>query len=469
MEPPNSVAAAALVQEMTMDVLASGGLIDWEQLTGQSKFVVDIVSVPIFSAIAGVLTNWTGILMMFAPTHFTGFYVPGVKTLFPFLPRKVQVLPVWAPGGIVGFQGFIPSRAEKMAAICVDKAISRIGNVKDFFHELDPDGIAAYVAQIAVADLRTIVTDVMEKEHPRLWRELTPEMREVLIQTIEAEMPAIVQRAFQKIGDQVDQLVDVTLLTVGFLRQNPEILRDIVQAAAAPELKFMVRIGLLGFPFGLVLALWVSMLDHFHPPVLSAIPNWGWVLLGATLIGIVVNILAVRVVFTPGTPQPRYKCLWKQALLAKRQHSAAADFGHVLAYRVLTIPNVADEVLNGPRGDRTRMMINHVIGQEIDRFLGPFRSTVRLAVGTKEFDTIPQSASAAALGFAPRVLADVEFNRAQAKKIDEFATEKLRALPPHEFMEMVYAAIEQDAWLLYVHGGLLGILVGAAHIAIFGA
>lgn len=98
-----------------MSVLAAG-IIDWEHVTGQSKFVIDIVSIPIFSAIAGVLTNWTGVLMLFAPTRFTGFWVPGLKTIFPFLPRKLQILPIFAPGGILGFQGFVPARAEKMAA-----------------------------------------------------------------------------------------------------------------------------------------------------------------------------------------------------------------------------------------------------------------------------------------------------------------------------------------------------------------
>ena len=48
-------------------------------------------------------------------------------------------------------------------------------------------------------------------------------------------------------------------------------------------------------------------------------------------------------------------------------------------------------------------------------------------------------------------------------------SEKLRQVPPAKFGEMLYAAVEQDAWLLYVHGGALGVLVGAAHILIFGA
>jgi hypothetical protein len=33
---------------------------------------------------------------------------------------------------------------------------------------------------------------------------------------------------------------------------------------------------------------------------------------------------------------------------------------------------------------------------------------------------------------------------------------------------MFYASVEQDAWLLYVHGGLLGLLVGGVHLLLFG-
>jgi len=71
--------------------------------------------------------------MLFAPTRFTGFYVPGLKTLFPFLPRKLQILPIFAPGGILGFQGFVPARAEKMASFISDKALVKIGSPSDFY------------------------------------------------------------------------------------------------------------------------------------------------------------------------------------------------------------------------------------------------------------------------------------------------------------------------------------------------
>ena len=85
-----------------MDFATTSGLIDWEHLTGQSKFVIDIISVPLFSAFAGLITNWTGVIMLFSPARFTGFHVPGLTRLFPILPRKVQILPIFAPGGILG-------------------------------------------------------------------------------------------------------------------------------------------------------------------------------------------------------------------------------------------------------------------------------------------------------------------------------------------------------------------------------
>lgn len=450
-----------------MSVLASG-LIDWEHLTGQSKFVIDIVSIPIFSAIAGILTNWTGVLMLFAPTRFTGFYVPGLKTLFPFLPRKLQILPIFAPGGILGFQGFVPARAEKMASFISDKALVKIGSPSDFYRELDPDALAARIASAGRPLLRPMVDELMRREHAQLWSDLPPRLRELLYRQLEARFPEITKRAFDQIGDNIEQLVDIKLLAVGHMRRYPELLKFIFYSMGAPELRFMTRIGVLGAPLGLVLALYLQV--HHSVPVVGLIPAWLLVLLGAAVIGIVVNIIAIKVVFTPGEPKPRYKCLWKQAKLAKRQPQAAADLGHVFGYTVITLENVTREVLDGPRGDRTRGLIEDMLRAEIASILGPIGSVVRAAVGAREFDAIQAGAAGGlVVDIAPVLTQDEEFTRAQSGRIEKFCTAKLRALSPGEFMDMLYSAIEQDAWLLYAHGGFLGIFVGAVHLLIFGA
>ncbi|WP_067648870.1 hypothetical protein [Nocardia harenae] len=450
-----------------MTALASGLFIDWEELTGQSKFVVELITFPIFAGLAGWLTNWTGVLMLFWPLQFRGVRIPGLSVLYPYFPRRVQVLPTFSGDGKqLGFQGFIPARAEKMASICVDMAILRIGSPRDFIRELDLDGIADYIAVLAREQVEPLVDELMERENPELWRSLPRAVRQLLYQRVDRELPALCRRAFESLGDNVDQLIDIKSFVIRYLRQNPTILKDLTTTIAAPELRFMVKIGLLGAPFGLLLALYLHL--HRTLPVISAIPAWAVVLLASAVIGVVVNMIAVKMVFEPGEPQPRYKYLWRQALLAKRQPQAAVDLAHILAYQVLTLPNLSAELLDGPNGDKTRQLLERLIAEEINRQLGRTTSVVRAAFGRRQFDNLKVTAAGAAVGLAPTLVEDAEFAHEQAKKIDEYAARKLVLMSPGEFMEMFYASVEQDAWLLYLHGAALGLGVGAIHLVLFG-
>ena len=106
---------------------------------------------------------------------------------------------------------------------------------------------------------------------------------------------------------------------------------------------------------------------------------------------------------------------------------------------------------------------------EVDHILGPTRALVRVAVGAREYESIRGGSTGAAVSVVPKLMDDLEFSERQAVKIDDFCTTKLRELPPEEFMEMLYSAVEQDAWLLYAHGGLLGLVVGVVHLIVFGA
>ncbi|MBF6248406.1 hypothetical protein IU471_33415, partial [Nocardia elegans] len=369
-------------------------------------------------------------------------------------------------GRRLGFQGFIPARAEKMASICVDKALLRIGSPRDFIHELDLDGVADYIAELARAQVQQIVDEVMYRENPDLWRAVPRQVKQVVYQRVEAQLPSLCRRAFDSLGDNIDQLIDIKSFVIRYLRENPTILKDLTTTIAEPELKFMVRIGLLGAPFGLLMALYLHV--HSGIPVLGWIPAWVVVLLASAAIGVIVNVIAVKMVFEPGEPQPRYKYLWRQALLAKRQPQAATDLAHILAYQVLTLPNLSAELLDGPNGDKTRQLVQRLIADEIHRQLGPTHSVVRAAFGRRQFDNLTVGAAGAAVGLAPSLVEDEEFAREQAKKIDEFATRKLRMLSPGEFMEMFYASVEQDAWLLYLHGAVLGLAVGGIHLVLFG-
>jgi len=445
-------------------MLSLAPIVDWEDLSGQSKFVVDMVTIPLFSAIAGLITNWTGVIMLFAPAQFTGFFVPGLQRVFPFLPRKVQILPLFAPNGILGFQGFIPCRAEKMSSLIVDKTISRIGRIEDFYTQLEPERLAERLADAARPEIRRLTIEIIERDHAALWRALPTMLQERVLRTVDAELTPISRHAFATIGDNIDELLDLKLMTVNYLRRKPELMRDIIRGMAVPELRFMVRSGALGLPLGIVLALALSAVHYTHLPL----PAWLIVVAGAAVIGVVVNVIAIKVVFEPGEPRPRYRYLWRQGLFARRQHEAAAQLSAMLATKVLTVENFSNELLHGAHGERTLALIGSSVSAEVDRILGPFKIVAHNSLGLVDVDALGQGAGVTLREFAPTLLDD-DLNRDEARKIDAYATQKLRSLPADEFGEMLYAAVEQDAWLLYVHGAILGVLVGAVHILIFGA
>ncbi|MEN4450107.1 hypothetical protein [Mycobacterium sp. SM3041] len=451
-----------------MTITVAGGLIQLSGSLALSPLWIDLITIPLFSAAAGVLVNWSGIFMLFSPVNFHGVYLPGVKTLFPFLPRRIQVLPLWAPGGIIGYQGFIPARGEKMAAMVVHNVVSKIGTPKDFVAEFAEASVIAHLVDLVNADLRPLVTRVMESEHPELWSQMSPGIRDMLIGRIEARMPWIAARAVEEGGDNADQLLDLRLLAVRVLTDRLDILNDVAKKLAGPEIRLMIRIGLLGLPFGLLLVLILH--SYRAVPIFNHIPSALVIIVGAMLIGMTVNLIAIKVAFEPAEPAPRYRYPWRQASLAKRQNDAAEDFGQMLANDILTIDNITRELLHGPRGDRTAKFIEHLVADEVDQILGVLKKSIQIAVGPKEFQAVLDSSSAVAADYTTTLVGkDEAFMTEQRARIAQFGTQKLRALPAKEFVDVIYAMIEQDAWLLYVHGAALGALVGIAHIALFGA
>src|SRR3954453_17904163 len=65
-------------------------------------------------------------------------------------------------------------------------------------------------------------------------------------------------------------------------------------------------------------------------------------------------------------------------------------------------------------------------------------------------------------------LSDPAFNREQSTQVHALFEERMRALDPHDFAEMMRSAMREDEGLLLLHGAVLGIVGGLAHVAVFG-
>jgi uncharacterized membrane protein YheB (UPF0754 family) len=420
------------------------------------RLLFELISIPLFTGVIGYITNWSGVLMLFKPVRYHGVRVPGLKLLYPFLPRRVQVIPVLSKDGKFGWQGIVPSRVDKMASIATDKALSKVGSISDFYQELEPDKIADQLLATAQAEIRGVVEQIMEREHPQLWRDLGPTLKEAVFTRVEQQLPSIVHEVTDEIGAHIDQLIDAKLMIIRYFREHPELMNSMFQDIGKKELRFMQNFGFyFGVPMGFILV-----------AVVRSYPYW-WVLpVGGVLIGYVVNYIGITMIFEP-IDERKVGPLRFQGLFLKRQPEASDVFAELIANKVITIENVGHELLHGPRSDRTHQMFEGVLRPAVDKALGPAQRGVRVAIGTREYDRIKASLATEAAGFTS-VFSDPTFNQQQAKKIRDFVARQMRKLSSEEFSELLRSAIKSDEWLLFVHGAVLGFGAGLIHLAIFG-
>jgi uncharacterized membrane protein YheB (UPF0754 family) len=414
------------------------------------------LTIPLFTGAIGYATNWSGVWMLFYPVRFAGWRVPGLSRLAPLLPRRIQQIPGVMQGG-VGWQGIIPSRAAKMGSISVDKGIAKLGSPADFYRQLDPEQIAQHICETAQEDIREVVDRVMEREYPDTWRGMPKRVREAVHTRVQQQLPDIVRSVTDEIGDHIDQLLDIKLMVIRRIEEKPEMANRIYLEVGRKELRFIINFG---FFFGALLGVPLVFLTN-------AYAHW-WVLpVGGVIIGYVTNWVALWMIFEPVEPH-RFGPLKLHGLFIRRQPEVSEVYGEIIAEDIVTLRNIGDELLHGPRSDRTRQMIEDSMRPAIDRAAGPARLAVQVALGSSQYETIRESVATEAVDYTMTPLTDPEFNRRQSAAVRELITDRMRELPHADFSELLRSAMREDEWLLLLHGAVLGFLAGCIHLLIFG-
>src|SRR3954465_4077338 len=409
-----------------------------------------------FSGFIGYATNWSGVWMLFNPLKFKGFRLPGLRPFSHVLPRRIQQIPGVMQGG-VGWQGIIPSRAAKMGSIAVDKGIAKVGSPADFYEKLEPQRIAEQILLTSRRDMRELVDRIMQREHPQLWADLPPRVREAMHERVQEQLPEIVREVTAKIGENIDDLLDVKLMVIRHIEAHPELANRIFLDVGKKELDFIVRFGgVFGFICGFPLIV-----------ITNAYPHW-WVLpvLG-TIVGWVTNWLAIWMIFEPNDPR-RIGRYTLQGLFLKPQPGVADVSATIVADNIVPVRNIGNELLHGPRADRTRVLIQNALRPAVDRATGAGQPFVRMAVGPREYDSIRDSLALEGVDYTMTPLQDEEFNKEQSRNVRELIADRVREMSSRDFAELLRSGMREDEWLLVLHGAVLGFGAGVIHLAIFG-
>ena len=414
------------------------------------------LTIPLFTGAIGYLTNWSGVWMLFHPISFTGLRVPGLSKLAPLLPRRIQQVPGAMQGG-VGWQGIIPSRAAKMGSIAVDKGLAKLGSPADFYQQLEPEAIAEHILETARDDIREVVDRIMEREYPDTWSGMPRRVRDAVHARVQQQLPDIVRSVTDEIGAHIDQLLDIKLMVIRRFEEDPEMANRIYLDVGRRELRLIINFGFL---FGALQGIPLVFIVH-------ALPYW-WVLpIGGVIIGYVTNWIALWMIFEPVDPH-RFGPFNLQGLFIKRQPEVSEVYAEIIAEDIVTLGNIGDELLHGPRADRTRQMIEDAMRPAVDRAVGPARLAVQVALGRSEYENIRESLATEAVDYTMTPLTDPEFNRRQSAAIRDMFTDRVRELSHSDFSELLRSGMREDEWLLLLHGAVLGFVAGLIHLAIFG-
>jgi uncharacterized membrane protein YheB (UPF0754 family) len=381
------------------------------------------VSIPVLAGVIGWVTNWMAVQMTFYPLQFIG--------IRPFF----------------GWQGIIPSKAEKMSGILVDQTLSKIGSIDEFFQQMEPEKIAAHLTRSVQSRIEEYTDEVMTERNAVLWENLPLLVRRRVYNRARRVVPEVMDNIVDDISKNVEELVDLKYMIGSQMREDRALMVKMFREVGDPEFRFVINSGFyFGFLFGLL-----------QIPFLLYLPgNWVMPVFGF-IIGIATNWVALNVIFRPLNPV-RVGPFRVQGLFLKRQKDVAESFARLTTTEVVTLRNIMYQVINGPRADRTKALIKRHMRPLLEG--GVVRTAAQLTVGPGGYADLKKAVEEKAVDLAVLPFEDPQFNRERGAIVERIMRERMCELSSEEFQALLRPAFQEDEWILILVGGVLGMAAG---------
>jgi uncharacterized membrane protein YheB (UPF0754 family) len=258
-----------------------------------------------------------------------------------------------------------------------------------------------------------------------------------------------------EIRDNLDEVLDVGDMTVQNLTRDKALLVRLVRETSRPEMGFIARTGIVfGFTLGLLQA------------VTWAVTKQPWVLpIFGGCIGLFTDWLAIKLIFVPRDPI-RLGRFTLQGKFQRRQAEVARQYGELIAHEVLTVPNLMESILRGPRSDRLLVMVRKMVAKAVDEQTSVARPLVAVTIGAQRLKEMKQAAAVKAVEQLPSTVRHAEGYLTQAMDVAKMVEERMLKLTPVEYEGLLRPAFRQDEWKLIAVGGVIGFLVGELQVLV---
>ncbi|MFI9452779.1 DUF445 domain-containing protein [Amycolatopsis sp. NPDC052450] len=388
------------------------------------------VTMPFIAALIGYVTKRVAIEMMFKPVEFVG--------IKPFL----------------GWQGVLPANAERMAATATEMLTSNLVDPKEIFARLDPAQVAKEIEQPLLRVVEDVTREVMEQYQPRLWEVLPNTAQHLLLKRVQAEAPRAITKIMGEIAENIEDVLDLKHMVVTNLVRDKALLNRLIRDISRPEMRFIARSGIVfGFSLGCVqLLVWALTKSPIVLPLFGI--GIGWF----------TDWIALKMIFLPREPKRFFGFYAWQGVFQKRKDQVAADYGDMIAREIITIPNLLEAVLSGPKSDKLFTMITREVQRTIDAQASVVKPFVAMAVGSRRFQEMKQTAAAKAAARIPETIRHAESYAVNALDVRNTIVDRMRRLNPLEFEQLLRPAFRQDEWKLIAVGAVIGGLVGELQV-----
>jgi len=393
------------------------------------------ISIPFIASLIGWVTNWLAIKLTFYPLEFVG--------IRPFF----------------GWQGIIPSKARKVAAISVDATLSKISTVRGIFEQIGPEVLACHIVETVTPRIQEYVDELMLNEHPTLWENLPVSVRERVYERVRKKTPTLVENLLDDVSHNIEELFNLKQVVTDQLTEDKQLLNRIFLECGHKEFKFIINSGAwMGFIFGLIqMGVW-----YFFQS--------GWVLpIAGLIVGFATNWIALNVIFRPLNPIAigPYKL---HGLFLQRQKEVTASFCNIIAHEILTTSNIINALLTGHNAERTKNMVKKHIKPIVDDSAGLMKPLTQIAIGPKHFAKLKQHVGNKAVEISAGTFNDSAFNNDRAEVVKNIMREKMEKLSSEEFQELLRPCFQEDEIKLILVGAALGFAAGLVQlIFIFGS
>lgn len=388
------------------------------------------LSLPLLGAVTGYVTKRVAIEMMFRPVEFVGI-------------RRIRL----------GWQGVVPRNAERTARIAAEMLTTKLVDVREIFARIDPHLLSREIEGPLLAAVDTITREVMAGHHPELWEALPGLAQDLIVKQVQGGVPDMVRNLVHDLRDNVHDVIDVDQIAVSVLRGDRALLVRMIRDLVRPEMAFIARSGVyFGFTLGVVQT--VVFLLTTEPIVL---PLFGMA------IGWLTDWLAIRLVFFPRRRTMLFGIAF-QGVFQRRRHEFARQYGDLIATRVMTVPNIVEAVLHGPRSARLVPMVHRAVHDVIEDRTDIARPVVTVAIGPQRLRDMKDAAAAKAMDYLPGAVLHARGYLSQAMDIGNTIATKMRGLSRMEYEDLLRPVFRQDEPKLIAVGAIIGFLIGEAQV-----